>query len=290
MANADDMEANMVTRRAVLGAGIASALGWLASPRGLAGVVPSAVLGKPAYGIRTDRRHPELYVFPGAQPATSAIAITWPKRLHGAGESLLQGSLVRIHAGSQCWTFEIPAKNSEWQQDEALLFCGAICSGALQALVLESPSQMITASGPVGVWAERFARGGMRQRIGSPFLAKILVENDAMAEMYHSISPSDDRRVLTQSLARAIAGKARMTEPDAYGQRLASVLLPDVLRYDPAHPAGFTFAAQNGRHPLDASEVVVDSILSGAPAPTSAVAADRLKTHFPYFVPSLSVI
>jgi hypothetical protein len=281
---ADDMEANMVTRRRVLSAGVASALVWLVSTKGIAGVVPSPQAREAAYGIGRDPRSAELYVFPSTQTARTAIALTWPKRVHGAG------SRFRIHAGSHSWAVEIPARNSEWQQDEVSLFCGTVVSGTLDALVMEFPSRMITTTGPVGIWAERFTRSGIRQRIGSPFLAKILTENDAMADTYHSISPSDDRQVLTEAVARAIAAKVRMKDAEAYGRRLASVLLPDVLRYDPAHALGFTFAARNGRHPLDASEVVVDSILSGCPAPAPPVAERQLNPHFPYFVPYLNAI
>ena len=280
----DNMEANRVTRRTVLGAGVASALVWLVSTKGLAGMVPSPPEGEAAYGIGRDPGRAELYVFPSAQTARTAIALTWPERVHAAGSS------VKIHAGPQAWAIEIPSRNSEWQQDQASLFCGTIGSGALHALVVEYPSRIITTTGPVGVWGERFTHGGRRRRIGSPFLAKILAENNAIAETYHSISPSDDRQVLTEGVARAIAATTRTKDPEAYGRRLASVLLPDVLRYDPAHPLGFTFAARNGRHPLDTSEAVVDSILSGCPAPATPVAVRRLNPHFPYFVPFLNVI
>ena len=56
---------------------------------------------------------------------------------------------------------------------------------------------------------------------------------------------------------------------EAHGKRLASRLLPDVLHYNPKLPAGFTFAAQNGRHPGDASARIVDTICNGSPAFTS---------------------
>jgi hypothetical protein len=153
---------------------------------------------------------------------------------------------------------------------------------------METPNQVIAGTAPIGIWAERFARGGTRHRIGSPFMAKILAENETMAEMYHAISPCDDRRVLTEGVVKAIASKAQ--GPNAYGRRLASLVLPDVLRYDPALPLGFTFAAQNGRHPFDASEVVVHSILSGSPTAVSVVAVGRLQQDFPYFASSRNII
>ena len=277
---ADDREATRVTRRTVLGAGITGALACFVSAKGLAAIVPLQPAGEAASGIGRDPGGAELYIFRSAQPGKTVIALTWPKRARGAG------SRVSIHAGSRSWVVEIPARNSEWQQDQASLFCGTICLGALHAFVVELPHRLITAAGPVGVWAEWFKSNGIRQRTGSPFLAKILAENDTIAATYHAISPSQDRRILTEDVARAIAAKTRIQDPAAYGRRLASVLLPDVLHYDPAHPPGFTFAARNGRHPLDDSAVVVNSILSGSSAPASTVAAGPLKKHFPYFTPS----
>ena len=63
-------------------------------------------------------------------------------------------------------------------------------------------------------------------------------------------------------MSNAIADNARAAEapdPELHGRRLACILLPDVLRYDPKLPAGFTFAAQNGRHPEEASDIVVNA-------------------------------
>jgi hypothetical protein len=151
---------------------------------------------------------------------------------------------------------------------------------------MEAPSWMISGNRMVHLWAERLIYDGSRQRIGSPFLTEIVSGNAALAALYHSTSPAEDTAVLTKHVAEAIAEKARagghVQSPDMYGRRLASILLPDVLYYDPTLPTGFTFASQNGRHPEEASEVVANAILKGTSAPASTTKFTLTNT-FPYF-------
>jgi hypothetical protein len=91
-----------------------------------------------------------------------------------------------------------------------------------------------------------------------------------------------------QQVAASIAANARakgnVGDPEAHGRRLADLLLPDVLRYDPNRPLGFTFADQNGRHPQDASELVVNSILTGDLLSARAGPNVTLQEEFPYFL------
>jgi hypothetical protein len=151
---------------------------------------------------------------------------------------------------------------------------------------MEAPSWMISGNRMVHLWAERLIYDGSRQRIGSPFLTEIVSGNAALAALYHSTSPAEDTAVLTKHVAEAIAEKARagghVQSPDMYGRRLASILLPDVLYYHPMLPTGFTFASQNGRHPEEAPEVVVNAILKGISAPASTTRSSLTNT-FPYF-------
>jgi hypothetical protein len=153
--------------------------------------------------------------------------------------------MVRIHAGPRSWDINVSAGN---------------------VAAIEVPHSTFAASVTRGIWAERSVQG-QRQRIGSPFLAGVLATDQKLASLYDSISPVEDRAALTTRVATAISLKAKaagsVCDPDAHGRRLASLLLPDVLRYDPELPVGFTFAAQNGRHPREASAIVAGAIICG---------------------------
>jgi hypothetical protein len=191
--------------------------------------------------------------------------------------------------GVQSWRVPIldsTADGTSWQQDGCRIFVGKAAKQA-GALVMEAPNKLLNGGGPISVWAERFAQTGSRQRLGSPFIATIVAEDGELARRYHSLSPADDRAELMESIAGAIASRAQRNgfagDPGAYGKRLAARLLPDTLHYDSQLPSGFTFAAQNGRHPAEASNLVVDTILNGSPAFTAEASVAQLQTGFPYF-------
>jgi hypothetical protein len=116
------------------------------------------------------------------------------------------------------------------------------------------------------IWAERLG-AGPRRRIATPFLAALIAQDPSLGSLYHASSPDTDEKHLLTPVSELIERRARQSgfegDSRAYGKRLARAVLPDVLRFDPKRPAGFTFAARNGRHPADNESVVVNSILSG---------------------------
>jgi len=157
---------------------------------------------------------------------------------------------------------------------------------------MEAPREQI--AGALGIWAERLTPAS-RYRFGSPFLSALIAENHSIGQRYHSICPAQDRQFLESRLAHVISVGARATawvkDPDSYGRRLASALLPDTLHYDTELPFGFTFAARNGRHPEEALQGVVNSVLTGSPLSDSeavwksSAAKFHLSREFPYFCP-----
>ena len=158
--------------------------------------------------------------------------------------------------------------------------------------MIEVPIEMISAIR--GIWAERLVQDGTRQRIGSPFLSELLARDPGLAEVYHAISPENDRELLMPNLAAAITLHARNTgsvgDPEGHGWRVAGLLLPDVLRYGPRLPTGFTFAGQNGRHPTEAAEDIIATILGGVVAPHNRdKVSHRLQEQFPYFATSSKI-
>jgi hypothetical protein len=291
-----NLEAKTMTRRTVLGVALASAASSMVPPKVLAEIAGASVFEGNGDAQVLNPNQANLYAFPGVQPGTTIIAATWPVRLNRFDWNTQRKSLVTIHAGSQKWNVTLPGGTMDTRFSEeqgCRVFAGNVATQpgtdgfVLKAVVIEIPEGMLSSSGPMEIWAERVMHTGMRRRLGSPFLAALVEEDATLANSYHTLSPSDDRAMLTPAIANAIAAKARKrgmeSDPDAHGRRLAARLLPDVLRYDPQMPFGFTFAAQNGHHPEELSDLVVDTILSGSPASVAAKADVRLQERFPFF-------
>lgn len=287
-----NVETMTVTRRTVLG-------GLLAST--VASMVPSTVFAEVVdFGAdgsfhRPNSNKASLYAFPGVQPETTVIAATWPVPLNRFDSSAQKESQVTIHSGARRWDVELPGSVDAAlsEQRGCRIFAGSVATQpgsdgvVLKAVIFEMPKELLPGSGALDIWAERVLHTGQRQRVGSPFIAALVAEDAGLARSYHNISPSDDRAMIMEDVVKAIAAKGRKSgmagDPDAYARRVASRLLPDVLHYDPQWPSGFTFAAQNGRHPEEVSDLVVDTILSGSPAAGSPKADVRLQKPFPFF-------
>jgi hypothetical protein len=291
-----NLETRTVTRRFVLGSGLAGAVASMVPPRTFAQLIASGVVpgDGDAHGLATNFAN--LYAFPGTQPKTTIVAATWPARMNRFDWNPQKQSEVTIHAGSQQWNVTLPDSVTHadlLEQRGCRVFAGTVATQpgpdgvVLKAVVIEIPDESLCGSGPIDIWAERTLHTCLRRRLGSPFVAALVADNANLAHLYHSTSPSDDRTILTKCLVKAIAAKAREAgmagDPDAHARRLAARLLPDVLHYDPRSPSGFTFAAQNGRHPEELAGPVVDTILSGSPAVMSMRGDIRLHESFPFF-------
>jgi hypothetical protein len=142
--------------------------------------------------------------------------------------------------------------------------------------------------GELGVWAEVTSRRGeARLRVGNPMVAEMLRQDPGLARIFHRASPVRDRPLFAQALSERIAARSAAEgtiDAAARGKRLADLLLPDVLLFDPARPVGYTFAGQNGRHPADHVAGIVDTVLAGVV--TARVPAEgpfKMTNHFPYF-------
>ena len=137
------------------------------------------------------------------------------------------------------------------------------------------------------VWAEIFAQGSARVRVGNPFVAELLARNPRSSELYHAATPGQDTALFSDALAERVARLARtsgsVADPTAHGRRLAAFLLPDAIAYRPDLPVGFSFASQNGRHPSEDVGAVVDTILAGSVVRRTAFPTFALTDAFPYF-------
>jgi hypothetical protein len=231
---------------------------------------------------------PDLFVFKAPSPDRLVIAVAF------SGDG--QRTKVRVHADKRSWTL---GNANSIQTDTYVkrgidrVFVGEVLSqsprkGELRnVVVIEMPFHSLREPGSVEVWAEILSENGSRLRVGNPLLAKALALDPALARIYQSTWPKLDRLLLRNDLANRLAAIAAsddtVANPNAHGQRLAALLLPDVIKYRPELPVGFTFASQNGRHPSDNTAPVVATILRCAHSICSAPNSFQALETFPYF-------
>ena len=255
-----------ITRRRVLTGGVACTLQALVPRRSLRALTAQDSTNKHI----EESVCLDLYAFPGLRQNTTAIAVSCVNSKFGR-RPLSHHAKVRIHAGAaRDWEIELPTGVSQQERKigDTSVFTETI-EGAGQSksvVLIELANPAITTNGSMNIWAEHFSLG-IRHRIGAPFLSELVGDNYKLASLYHASISATDQALLLEPLSALISkrfyarGFASNVENRAV--RLASALLPDVLRYDPNDPTGFTFAAQNGRHPSEDTTEVVAAILNG---------------------------
>jgi hypothetical protein len=287
--NDRETEYRTLTRRVVLTGSLGCALTLL---------IPQRMQGdtgenRPAHdnsGLYVDSGVADLYVFRASDTKIAVIAATWTALYD-------DGSTLRVHAGGETWTVKVPGGSSSptfATERGCQIFVGDILNRAvgndarLKAVVIEAPIDAISKGGSISVWAERISQQGRRLRMGSPFMSKLIARNVSAAKLYHASSPEADGEEITRLVAAAVSVDARASgyagNAELYGRRVASAITPDAMRFDPNLPVGFTFAAQNGRHPDDAAQSVVDTVLNGTLKPQVSQSRFPLKGEFPYFL------
>lgn len=141
-------------------------------------------------------------------------------------------------------------------------------------------------SGTLGVWAEIIGSSGARCRIGNPVVSQLLADDTRLAQLHATSDPAMDVNALSSAVARRIVTRASGNlgvESQAHAKRVAAMILPDTLQFDPARPNGFTFAAINGRRVEDLIDPIIQTVLAGAPRPGRGGRSYWASTQFPYF-------
>ena len=229
----------------------------------------------------------ELFAFKAPASDHSVFAVVVPDS--GARPMRRTDAVVHIHAGNEVWALPIGSDGATTHH-HGRAFVGPVHFSAKDpsatrlAVVFEAPMNSAEPDATIDVWAEIRWGDGSRSRIGSPVVAEIVARDPSLSEVYHEITPDLDRALLEEALASRLATMSVGSEdPEIRGNRLASILLPDVIRYTPGAPGGFSFAARNGRHPSDATQAVVDTMIAGVVVPGRAAESVRLAGEFPYF-------
>ena len=124
----------------------------------------------------------------------------------------------------------------------------------------------------INVWATttlRTAAGGYRtmNRAGHPLMQAIFNPNDSeAASRYNTTAPADDLANYGERFARmvaaVVAAHGSAANPQAYGEAVAALLLPDMLPYQLGSPASYGFAGHNGRALTDNAPDVMFSLVT----------------------------
>jgi hypothetical protein len=123
-------------------------------------------------------------------------------------------------------------------------------------------------------------------RIGNPVVSHLLADDARLAQVHATLRPAMDVQLLSADITRRIAAPPTAglgLDSQAHARRLAALILPDTLRFDPARPSGYTFADRNGRRAEDVIEPVVQTLLAGVPRPGQGARRFRAAGEFPYF-------
>ncbi len=138
------------------------------------------------------------------------------------------------------------------------------------------------------MWGETSIReNGVRtqvERMGLPTINTVFNHTDATKDAYNRAEPRNDVAEYSDDvsgvveLITSLAGTA--SDPAAYGDAIAGVLLPDVITYDTSQPANF--GALNGRALTDDVIDVALSVVANTPLTRLRRQRQRLPLHFPY--------
>jgi hypothetical protein len=178
---------------------------------------------------------------------------------------------------------------SMWQADRAVdRFAGS----TVNAVVLEVPDAELTwrlREAPdeaprgaftwrlqpdkrINVWATTMLAtdtGGYRtvNRAGHPMMQSIFNGDDSVeATRYNTTAPADDLANYGNRFARmvasVVAAHGSAANPQAYGEAVTALLLPDMLPYQFGSPANYGFAGHNGRALTDNAPAVMFSLVT----------------------------
>lgn len=209
-----------------------------------------------------------------------------PDVLHATGHAFQDGTRIDLSAWS-------PAKAKN-------LFAGH----TVYSIVLEvADEELMPVAGKdrkIGVWALASLAtdaGGWRpiNRAGLPMIHPLFTQfNEDLGNRLNENAPADDVRLHASTIAKAVASVVRAygtaEDPEAYGQKVATRICPNMLPYVIGTRACFGFAEWNGRSLTDNAPDVMFSFASNTPVSLGltkeSVTAKPRKT-FPY-VPAAS--
>jgi hypothetical protein len=161
----------------------------------------------------------------------------------------------------------------------------------VNGIVLELPNARLGA-GVIRVWAVptlwHHEQHLQIQREANPLMTHLFLQDPALQLANNHGHPSDDvardTAAMRDWVARAVRAAGSSCDPQSYGAKVASELLPDVLTYQPGTIASYGAAARNGRR---LSDDVVDALLSKFANQSISDHIDsegQYRSSFPYLI------
>ncbi|MEI9977568.1 MAG: DUF4331 family protein [Edaphobacter sp.] len=184
-----------------------------------------------------------------------------PTVLHAVGHAFQDGTKVDL-AG--------------WDPSKATNF---FAGQTVYAIVLELPdSELLAGAGDkrrIGVWAVATLAtdaGGWRSinRIGLPMIPPLFAQyNEDLGNRLNAGHPSEDFAtygdVLAKKMAAVVAAYGTAEDPNAYGEKIAHRLFPNMLPYTVGTEASLGFVEWNGRTLTDNAPNVMFSTAANTP-------------------------
>ena len=160
-------------------------------------------------------------------------------------------------------------------------------------VALELPTAALGAE-VVSLWGVTSAieDGGWARvdRWATPLVQHLFFNHDHhLADEYNKARPQDDAQAYAERISgfveKLTAAAGTASDPKAYGQHVAGMLLPDVLPYDARKPAGYGIEERNGRTMADDVYDVMVSLVANTPLSDGVGSGDDHLAGFPYLAP-----
>jgi hypothetical protein len=144
-------------------------------------------------------------------------------------------------------------------------------------------------AGSIGVWQttslhDHEARAQIN-REANPMMPYLFIVDEQLRDAYNSGHPRHDVALLNEPISAwisrivTLAGTAQ--DAEAYGHRVADMLLPDMLTYRLGTPANYGFAGRNGRRLGDDAMSVLLSLAANQPLAAQAPPFRRYPRRVP---------
>ena len=120
------------------------------------------------------------------------------------------------------------------------------------------------------------------------FAHAFLMESEALKRVHDHSRPmaaNEIPLIVSARAARCSAIAKSQADPQAYGDKMAARLLPDVLDYKPGSKAAFTVESMNGRYFDDDGMSVMMSLACGLPVDQAMQNPKAHQPGFPYVLP-----
>lgn len=159
------------------------------------------------------------------------------------------------------------------------------------AIVLEVPNTLLAANISVYMTTDFHSNDAWKQVQYSAnplFSHSMLFDNAALKREHDESRPqnsADMKHFVSASAARASALAHSQKDPIAYGDKVANLLVPDVLTFKVGEKAVYTAEKRNGRSLDDDGMSAMLSLLIGQPTDQALANPMRYSHKFPYVVP-----